>query len=230
MMWIEKVKSKKGSIVTVLGLFGFVGITLFDVAICGSGSLTSKLVRYLEKPTDENQLPLSNVENETETGITQLSPINEATKEPETQTPSQQTDADETRKLEFSRLIGILTDLSTYSARLGFIENNIDLMPDSLSLAELHRILALFDKYNYRLAVIQTFLPRLPYSISLGELNRILALFGTYGYRLKVTRIFRSRLKEDYSESDFDTNKKKFGSIRYKRIAIELLVRKNQKQ
>ena len=232
MLWYEKVKNMKGRMLGLLVVLSFAGITLVDVAIFGPGSLTSKLVRYLQTQTDENQLPLSDVGNEVETGIKQLSPINEANKEPETQSPPQpqQTDADETRNLEFSRLIGILKDLGSYSARLSFIENNIDLMPDSLSLDELHRILALFGTYKYRLAVIQTFLPRLPHSLSLSELNRMLALFGTYEYRLKVTRIFRSRLKDDYSESDFNTYKKHFGTISYKQKAIELLLRKNQKQ
>ena len=153
MMWSEKIKSKKRVILTVLTILGVVGITLVDVPIFGPGSLTSKLVRYLQTQTDENQLPLSDVGNEVETGIKRLSPINEANKEPETQSPPQpqQTDVDKTEALEFSRLMGILKDLGSYPARLSFIKTNIDLMPASLSLDELHRILALFGRYDYKL-------------------------------------------------------------------------------
>ena len=232
MMWSEKIKNKKRVILTVLTILGVVGVTLVDVPIFGPGSLTSKLVRYLRTQTDENQLPLSDVGNEVETGIKQLSPINEANKEPETQSPPQpqQTDVDKTEELEFSRLMGILKDLGSYPARLSFIKTNIDLMPASLSLDELHRILALFGRYDYKLTVTRIFLSRLPDSLSLSELNRMLALFGRYDYRLTVTRIFLSRLRADYSESDFNTYKKHYGSISYKQQAIELLLRKNQKQ
>ena len=142
---MRKVKNMKGRMLGLLVVLSFAGVTLVDVAIFGPGSLTSKLVRYLQTQTDENQLPLSDVGNEAETGIKQLSPINEANKEPETQSPPQQTDANETRKLEFSMLIGILKDLTSSSAKLEFIRDNMDLMPDSLSLVELHRILALFS-------------------------------------------------------------------------------------
>ena len=126
----------------MLMILGGVGITLVDVSIFGTGSLTSKLVRYLQTQTDENQLPLSDVE--TETGIKQLSPINEANKEPVTQSLSEETDDNQTRKVEFSRLMGILRDLGYSSARLSFIKANIDMFPDSLSLNELHSVLALF--------------------------------------------------------------------------------------
>ena len=128
----------------MLMILGGVGITLVDVSIFGTGSLTSKLVRYLQTQTDENQLPLSDVGNETETGIKQLSPINEANKEPVTQSLSEETDDNQTRKVEFSRLMGILRDLGYSSARLSFIKANIDMFPDSLSLNELHSVLALF--------------------------------------------------------------------------------------
>ena len=87
----------------------------------------------------------TDVGNETETGMKQWSPINEANKEPVTQSLSEETDDNQTRKVEFSRLMGILRDLGSSSARLSFIKANIDVFPDSLSLNELHSILALFS-------------------------------------------------------------------------------------
>ena len=190
MLWYEKVKNMKGRMLGLLVVLSFAGITLVNVAIFGPGSLTSKLVRYLQTQTDENQLPLSDVGNEAETGIKQLSPINEANKEPETQSPPQQTDANETRKLEFSMLIGILKDLTSSSAKLEFIRDNMDLMPDSLSLVKLHRILALFSSVAKKLAVIQIFLAQLPDSLSLSELNHLLDQFSSTMVDDRITDTF----------------------------------------
>ena len=194
MLQSTKAKSIIGITVVVLTVLGFFGIKLFDITISERLWLISNVGKKSETQTDESELPLSNVGNEAETGIKQWSPINEATKEPVTQSPPQQADADETRKLEFSRLIGILKDLRSYPTRLSFIKTNIDLMPASLSLDELHRILALFSSYSNKLTVIQIFLPRLPERISLSELHRILALFPSYSNKLTVIQIFLPRL------------------------------------
>ena len=165
--------------------------------------------------TAESQLSFSDVGNETETGIKQLSPINEANKEPETQSPPQQTDADETKTLEFSRLIGILEDLTSSSAKLDFIRDNMDLMPDSLSLVELHQILDEFPSAVDKFAVIQIiylhsfeisgksfaplFLSRLPNSLSLVELNQMLDEFPSAVDKFAVIQIFLSRLPNSLS-------------------------------
>ena len=229
-MWDQIVQKIKGKMWGLLAVLSFVGVTLFDISIFGSRSVTGRLLRYFETQTGENQLPSRNIENETETGIKQWSPINEANKEPEKQTPSDQTDADEVRKLEFSRLIGILEDLSTNSTRWGFIKANEESIPDSLSLDELRRILDLFSTNSYRLSVIQLFLSRLPDSLSLGELNQVLDRFSTHAYKLDVTEMFQSRLEEIYSDSDFEIYKKHYNTDSYKMAAIELLLRKDQKQ
>ncbi len=214
----------------MLTILGFAGITLFDFAVFNRFWSIISVKKESETQTAESQLSLSNVENEAETGITQLSPINKASKDPEIQTSSQQTDADETKKLEFSRLIGILTDLGYRLTKLAFIRDNSDSLPDNLSLDEFHLILALFSYRGDKLTVIEIFLPRLPDSLSLAELNRILTVFPYRGDKLKVTRIFLPRLKDDYSDSDFERFKNHFSYIGDKKTAIELLLRKNQTQ
>ena len=189
MLQSTKTKSIMGIIVVALTILGFFGIKIFDITISDLLWSIINVGKESETQTAESQLSFSDVGNETETGIKQLSPINEANKEPETQSPPQQTDADETKTLEFSRLIGILEDLTSSSAKLDFIRDNMDLMPDSLSLVELHQILDEFPSAVDKFAVIQIiylhsfeisgksfaplFLSRLPNSLSLVELNQI---------------------------------------------------------
>ena len=192
MLQSTKTKSIMGIIVVALTILGFFGIKIFDITIINVG-------KESETQTAESQLSFSDVGNETETGIKQLSPINEANKEPETQSPPQQTDADETKTLEFSRLIGILEDLTSSSAKLDFIRDNMDLMPDSLSLVELHQILDEFPSAVDKFAVIQIFLSRLPNSLSLVELNQMLDEFPSTVDKFAVIQIFLSRLPNSLS-------------------------------
>ena len=145
----------------MLTILGFAGITLFDFAVFNRFWSIINVKKESATQTAQSRLPLSSIEDETETGIKHPTPINEANKEPETQTPPQQTDADETKKLEFSRLIGILTDLGYRLTKLAFIRDNSDSLPDSLSLDELHLLLALFSYRSDRLTVIEIFLSRL---------------------------------------------------------------------
>ena len=230
MLQSTKTKSIMGIIVVALTILGFFGIKIFDITISDLLWSIINVGKESETQTAESQLSFSDVGNETETGIKQLSPINEANKEPETQSPPQQTDADETKTLEFSRLIGILEDLTSSSAKLDFIRDNMDLMPDSLSLVELHQILDEFPSAVDKFAVIQIFLSRLPNSLSLVELNQMLDEFPSTVDNLKVTRIFLSRLKDNYSESDFERFKQHYPRTSDKKKAIELLLRKNQKR
>ena len=163
-------------------------------------------------------------------------------KEPETQSHPRQTDVDKAEKLELSKLIGILEDLSTQYARKDFIKNNRNLMADSLSLDGLHRILDLFHTDDGRLAVIRLLFSRLPGSLSLGELNHILDRFSAFSdkfildwfspayYKFQVTEIFLSRLEDNYSDNDFKIYKQHYPTNSTKQEAIELLRRKNQKQ
>ena len=197
-------KSIKGKMLGLLAILSFVGVTIFDISIFGSRSVTSGLLRYFETQTDENQLPLRNMENETETGIKRWSPINEPNKEPEAQSPPQQTDTNETAKLEFSMLIGILEDLTSSSTKLEFIRDNMELMPDSLSSVELHQILDEFRSSVDQFTVIQIFLPRLPNNLSLVELHQILDEFRSSVDRFAVIEIFLSRLPNSLSLAELN--------------------------
>ena len=194
--------------------------------ILDSQSLTSDVAIK----TGMGERPLNNIENETEPGtpLKNLSPINKANKELEARSPPQETAAAEARKIEFARLIEILKDLASSSTKLSFIRDNLDLMPDSLSLVELHHILALFSSSNNKLAVIQIFLSRLPDSLSLGELNFLLDQFSSTDKKFRVTTLFLSRLEDEYSDSDFEGFRKHYTATTDKKKAIELLLRKGQ--
>ena len=223
-------KSIIGIIVVVLAILGFLGIKIFDITISDFLRSIINVKKESATQTAESQLSLSNVENQTETGITQLSPINEANKVLGAQSSHQQTDTDKTGKLEFSMLIGILEDLTSSSIKLEFIRDNMELMPDSLSLVELHQILGEFPSSVDRFAVTEKFLSRLPHSLSLEELNKMLDEFPSSGNKLKVTNIFRSRIKDNYSVSEFERFKEHYPSSSTKKKAIELLLKKNQEQ
>ena len=133
---------------------------------------------------------------EIQTSIKKQSPISGVKKESETHTPLQQTDTNESRKLGFSRLMDILRDLGYRSDRLDYIKNNMDLIPGSLSLVELHSILDLFSYTSDKFKVINLLLSRLPDSLSLSELHRILNLFSYADDRFKVIQVFLPRLPE----------------------------------
>ena len=140
----------------IIGISGLFFTILGVLATIFGWRLRRKVKRETETQISKSQLQESGVE-----------------KEQETQIPPQPTMTDEAGKLGVPRLMEILKDLGSYSTRLSFIKTNIDLMPASLSLDELHRILALFGSYDYKLTVIQIFLPRLPDSLSQIFLPRL---------------------------------------------------------
>ena len=81
MLQSTKAKGMIGIIVVVLTILGFFGIKIFDITISDLLWSIIHVGKASKTPTDESQLLLSNVENKIETGITRLSPINEANKE-----------------------------------------------------------------------------------------------------------------------------------------------------
>lgn len=196
--------------ISIFTLLGFCGVTLFDVTLFRSASRKSNVKNELISETPVNT-PIPN------------HPIEE---KPPPNIRPQETRDDGVVKLPISKLIGILSDLPLSSDKLTFIQSNMDIIPEHVSLDDLHRILALFSRDSDELRIIEVFLSRLPNRLSLRELNRILALFSRADDRLKVTRTFVSRLEDVYPDSEFEIFKDHWPRSRDKMKAINLLLRR----
>ena len=147
----------------VLGLLGLLGIRVFDVAI-------------FKKQNQEISL-------QKEPELQVLFQV-DTDKEPEPQVPPQLI---EVGKLPLSKLIEILKELSSLSYKLNFIKDNIDFMPEVLSLKELNDILDLFSSYSYKLTVTKIFLSRLENNYPDSEFERFRDHYEPNDY--KVTAI-----------------------------------------
>ena len=145
-----------------LTVLGFLGVQIFDITIFKKQHPKTNILKELA-PQTSSQI---NVEKEPET---QTSAQIEAEKKSEPQVPSQPI---KVGKLPISKLIEILKDLSSSSYRLDFIRDNINFMPEVLSLKELNDILDLFFNYSYRLTVTKIFLSRLENNYPDSEFKR----------------------------------------------------------
>ena len=142
-----------------LTVLGFLGVQIFDITIFKRRHLKTDTPKELEPQ------PQLNVEEPKTQVLSQIG----MDKKPEPQIPPQPI---KVGKLPISKLIEILKDLSSSSYRLGFIRDNIDFMPEILSLKELNDILDLFFSYSYRLTVTKIFLSRLENNYPDSEFKR----------------------------------------------------------
>ena len=144
----------------VLAFFGFLGIRVFDVVIF------------------KKQNPKISLQKEPETKV--------SSKEPEPQVPPQPI---KVGKLPLSKLIEILKELSSLSYRLNFIKDNIDFMPEVLSLKKLNDILDLFSNCSDKLTVTKIFLSRLENNYPDSEFERFKDHYALNNYKVEAINL-----------------------------------------
>ena len=86
-------------------------------------------------------------------------------------------------------LMGILGDLLLSSVKLKFIEDNPQLLPDSISLGELNSMLDLFTLDSNKLKVTRIFISRLEDSYSDREFERFKAHYTLDSTKLEAIRL-----------------------------------------
>ena len=172
-------KMKNGQIIAVimsiLTILGFIGVQIFDITIFKGCHPKTDTLKEPE--------PQINVEKEPELQV----PLQiDAEKEPEPQAPPQPIGVE---KLPLSKLIEILKDLSSLSYRLEFIKDNINFMPDVLSLKELNDILDLFSRRSYKLTVTKIFLSRLENNYPNREFERFKGQYNRSDYKVEAINL-----------------------------------------
>lgn len=150
-----------------LAIFAFLGITVFDFTIFNGQDLKVNIQKELEPEV------FSQIATE---------------KKPEPQTMPQYHRGS---KLSFPMLMNILKDFRSYAYRVEFIENNFNLMPESLLLSELNSIFDLFRySYSYKFKVLKLFLPRLQDNYPHNDFERFKKHFSSSSsYRLKAVNL-----------------------------------------
>lgn len=162
-----------GIVVAFLGIVvAFSGVRLLDVVIFP-------------------QPPKSDVKQEPQIGPSSkgLRPKNDIETEKKRHAQLQQTKDREVIKLPLSRLMGILKDLPLTSDKLKFLEENIDFLPNSLSLYELNRILDLFARDSDKLKTTKALLSRLDDNYCDNEFERFKNHYASSSVKMKAINL-----------------------------------------
>ena len=183
------------SLLLMLGIVvAFFGVRLFDVdinllpllgiVVAFSGVRLSDIVIF-------PQLPKSDVKQEPQIGPSSkgLRGKNDIETQKKRYAQLQQTKDREVIRLPLSRLMGILKDLPLTSDKLKFLEENIDFLPNSLSLYELNCILDLFARDSDKLKITKALLSRLDNNYCDNEFERFKNHYACSSVKMKAINL-----------------------------------------